>query len=302
MKTAAKYICSVMMTLVLALSMTAFTALAADNTMNVTVRIEGIKENLYYKNVQIPYTDKLTAQQALLYVDEQDDNLTIAGADKGFILAINGDIMSSFGGYDGWMYSVNGEMPPVMINDYDLADGDNVVVFYGDPYGIGMQFPEADLSKLSQGIIKFTSKDTIYDANFNPTVQVNPVADATVTWQVGDKTQTYTTDKNGEITISKEHLTLGKHAVQISRVNENGCPELLRFTSDFTVTVDETHLPSTTVTSTTGTTNSTVLATTTADKDTEQSPATGNTGSVGALVLMAAGITLASGIAVKKKK
>lgn len=210
----------------------------ADNEkqMSVTVRIEGISKNLYYNTVDIPYTgENLTVQNALMYVDQQSDDITITGVENGWITAVNDEKQASFGGWDGWLYTVNGVSPTDTVNDHVLSDGDSIVLYYGDPYGIGMQYPEIDTSKITDGILTFTSKDTSYDADYNPTVVTNPVKDAKVELGTEDGSISYTTDENGSINIDDKYLTEGNHSISISKVSENGLPLVLRFAPDRTV-------------------------------------------------------------------
>lgn len=210
----------------------------ADNEkqMSVTVRIEGISKNLYYNTVDIPYTgENLTVQNALMYVDQQSDDITITGVENGWITAVNDEKQASFGGWDGWLYTVNGVSPTDTVNDHMLSDGDSVVLYYGDPYGVGMQYPEIDTSKITDGILTFTSKDTSYDADYNPTVVTNPVKDAKVELGTEDGSVSYTTDENGSINIDDKYLTEGNHSISINKVSENGLPLVLRFAPDRTV-------------------------------------------------------------------
>lgn len=220
------------------LTSTAFTALAdGSKTMKVTLRIEGIQSNLFYKTEEVPYTDSLTLQTALKYIDTQEDSIKITGTDTNFISDINGETSAKFGGWDGWLYKVNDKDISVGIDSYPLKDGDSVLLYYGDPYGVGMQFPVADTSKLSEGILKFTSSDTTFNADGSSTVKVNPVADAVVTWNYGSASAQYTTDANGEIKIDASQLTEGSHTVQIAKANSAGLPLVLRFAPDYTVTI-----------------------------------------------------------------
>jgi hypothetical protein len=105
-----------------------------------------------------------------------------------------------------------------------------------------MQFPEADLSALGTGVITFTSRDTTFDAEYNPVTTTNPVAGATVTWYTGTETTTYTTDASGEITIPSLYLTPGMHKVQISKLgsalsDDRHIPLVLRLPPDYTVEI-----------------------------------------------------------------
>lgn len=214
------------------------TAFAAEKTMSITIRIEGIEKNLFYATEQVPYTDSLTLAQALTYIDTKEDSISITGVDTGYLTDINGDTAGKFGGWDGWLYKVNGKDPVVSIGSQELSEGDNVVLYYGDPFGVGMQFPVADTSKLKDGVITFTSSDTTYDANYNPIVKVNPVVGATVTWSNGNTTKEFITDKNGSVKIDTDLLADGAHAVQISKTGDTKLPLALRFAPDYVVSVN----------------------------------------------------------------
>lgn len=233
-----KILCSALAA-ALAVSAFSFSAFAAEEKqMSVTVRIEGISKNLYYDTVEVPYTgDSLTVQNALMYVDEKSDDITITGVENGWITAVNDDKQATFGGWDGWLYTVNGVSPIDTVNDHKLSDGDSIVLYYGDPYGVGMQYPELDASKISEGILTFTSKDTTYDADYNPIVTTNPVEGATVEWSTDDGNVSYTTDKNGSISIEDKYLTEGNHSIAINKLSENGIPLVLRLAPDYEVNV-----------------------------------------------------------------
>ncbi len=218
------------------------TVFAANKTMNITLRIEGIEKNLFYATEKIPYTNNLTLQNVLTYIDQQENNIKITGVDAAYITDINGEAAASFGGWDGWLYKVNGKDSSDSIDNLQLSDGDSVVLYYGDPYGLGMQFPVADTSDIKDGKITFTSSDTKFDADGNPVVSVNPVINATITWSNGDKNSKYVTDKNGQIKIDANELTDGSHAVQISKVGDTKLPLVLRFAPDYKIDLDAASL------------------------------------------------------------
>ena len=121
------------------------------------------------------------------------------------------------------------------ISDYVLAEGDQVVLYYSDEYITGMQFPVMDASGLKEDrSIRFTSMDTEYDANWNPTVVENPVAGMTV--HIGN--ETYVTDDDGKIFLSKTQAAMGGSIlpVSVSR-EEDGIPTVLRLPTDTTIYV-----------------------------------------------------------------
>lgn len=240
---------------------------SADENSDVTVRIEGINECFYYGTYEL--SESKTVADVLSSIDEADDSISITGISDGYITAVNDDKAAHFGGWDGWLYLVNDVEPTVSVSEYTVKGGDSIVLYYGDPYGVGMQRPVADTSEISKGIIKFTSKDAEYDADYNVTYNVNPVADMTVTWESDGKTTEIVTDENGQITVPSDFLTKGSHKLSVSKVSESGIPLVLRLAPDFEVQVDEIIAAETTAVSTTTSTETTTVATTAALTETK---------------------------------
>jgi hypothetical protein len=217
---------------------------AAAEEISVSLRIEGIVNTLFYDTLEIPSAGDVTLQQAILYADEQNSDLSIVGAqgDAPYITEINGEAAGFFGGYDGWLYRVNDEDASVGMQDIVLKDGDSVVLYYGDPFGAGMQYPFADTSDIGDGVLRFISKDTTYPEN-EPVVTQNPVSGATVIWYDtgGVEAARYVTDENGEVTIDAQYLSAGSHRVGIERTKDDsgevGLPTVLRLAPDYSVTV-----------------------------------------------------------------
>ncbi len=236
LKQKVKFILLTVALMILASSFT--TAFAAEKTMSIEITIEGIEQNLLKTTIDIPYEDTLTMQNALAYLDEQEAEITMTGVDSAYITNINGEAAGSFGGWDGWLYKVNGQDPIVGIDSLELSDGDSLVLYYGDPFGVGMQFPAADTSDIQNGIITFTSADTTFDESYNAVVTVNPVVGATVSWWNGDTITEYVTDDNGTITVAADQLTEGAHAVQITKTGDTKLPLVLRFAPDYTISVE----------------------------------------------------------------
>lgn len=208
-------------------------AVSAASEMSITFRVEGPDSNLYYDTISVPYSESLTAAQALNHLDEVTDDLTFKGVSDGYISAVNDISAGRFGGWDGWYFAVNDVAPDVGIGDYTLSDNDSVVLYYG---GYPCSIPIVDTSKLdSDGIIKFTSNDTEYDADWNPTKVVNNIKDAAVTVN-GTK---YNTDDNGEIKIPADKLETVM-SVQIEKKDSSGAPAVLRLAPDYTVSYNGT--------------------------------------------------------------
>ena len=221
-------------------NLTAITALAAENeTITVSLRIEGLDGPLCYEKT-IKLQNGATVADLMETVNSMENQPEIkltAGAYGSYVSEIAGLTEFGHGDMSGWSYRVNGASPTYGIDLYKLEDKDEVVYFYGDPFGVGMQYPAADISGIqSDGKIKFTSIDAEYDEDWNEIIAENPVAGAVVTYD-GKK---YTTDENGEIKLADLTGATGYHELQIERYDgETGVPTVLRFAPDFKIYVPD---------------------------------------------------------------
>lgn len=208
----------------------------ADGKASVSLRIEGDASCLYYENEEIVAGSTL---KDLLSAVNAKTSLNIVGIDANYITSIGGIDGGKYKGWDGWLYSVNGVIPSVGIDQTTLKDGDVVVMFYGDPYGVGMQFPEIEVKS---GKLVFYSMDTEYDpVTYAPSVKKNPVASANVSlYDATGKKYDYVTDENGEIVPDALFLKEGTYKYSISKVSDNGIPLVLRSASDATYKVEAT--------------------------------------------------------------
>lgn len=211
---------------------------SAGEGKTVRLRIEGISAGVCDREYRTD-ADALDAFLKEADAASEDFELTIAESEYGaYISAVNGDREGAFGGYEGWLVAVNGKDPGVGMSSVGLSDGDSIVVYYADPFEAGFQFPEADLERLEEGVIRFTSSDTVYDEDYNPSVAVNPVSDMIVKWYTGETDcKEYRTDGNGEIRIDGELLKAGGHRVEYYKYDSNGLPLVLRNAPGYTVTV-----------------------------------------------------------------
>lgn len=204
---------------------------AADEK-TVSLRIEGKSETYFYGDVT---TGASTVAELMDEVDAANDNLTISkisGAYGDYIDAINGDKAGSIepAKVDGWSDMINGVAPSVGIGEQQIKDGDVIVFYYADEFGShGFARPVADLSKLGDREITFTSD--AYAEDFSRITV--PVEGAKVIWDGKE----YVTDADGKIVIDKADFTVGDHSVGISKVAEDGVPLVLRFASDYKITV-----------------------------------------------------------------
>lgn len=213
---------------------------AADD-VKVSLRIEGIDKCLFYGDVTAKAD--ATVLDVIKAADEADESLTatIVDSDYGpYLVDINGIVAGSYTAmmWDGWSYMVDGVSPDVGVSAYKVEDGDVIVMYYGDPWNTGMQYPVINTEKLSDGIISFTSMDTVYDENWNAVTKEMPVTGYTLTWGYNGKTVEITPDENGVCKIPYKYLTIGEHTVQIEKYDENTTlPTVLRFAPDFSVEI-----------------------------------------------------------------
>lgn len=215
-------------------------AFAAEGDVTVKLRIEGIKENWYYEDVTV--SADATVADVLEKADAGSESLSIEikqGEYGPYVTEINGLVAGTQTEkrWDGWNYIVNDVAPEVGIADTKVNNNDVIVVYYADGAN-PVQFPEINLDKINQGKISFTSKDTVYDEEWNSTVVENPVKDYTVTWNDHGHTVILYPDENGVCTIPANNNTKGEHSLQIEKYDERtGMPLVLRFEPDFTVNV-----------------------------------------------------------------
>ena len=230
---------SIMLVAMMLISSFALCSFAADTT--VSLRIEGIDKCLFYGEVTAKADS--TVLDVIKAADEADESLTatIIDSDYGpYLVDINGIVAGTYTNmmWDGWSYMVDGTSPDVGVSAYKVEDGDVIVMYYGDPWNTGMQYPVINTEKLSDGIISFTSTDTVYDENWNAVTKEMPVTGYTLTWGYNGKTVEITPDENGVCKIPYKYLTIGEHTVQIEKYDEKTTlPTVLRFAPDFSVKI-----------------------------------------------------------------
>ena len=186
------------------------------NSFNL--RIEGNYGNLYYGDLSVGDGNLKTLLENF---DAENTKISITGLSDGYITKINNEATGAFGGWDGWCVLINGEIPMVGIPDITIAPGDKVVLYYGDPWGVGMAYPEFEVG--GTRILFFTS------------AQMSATGDVSDMKVIIDGRE-YNTGEQGFITL-EEPLSPGKHTMQIERKSANGLCLALRFAPDFTFEV-----------------------------------------------------------------
>lgn len=226
---------------VLTLSMLMLTAYASED-VTVSLRIEGIEECLFYGDVSV--NEGETVYDVLLKADETDDSLCVTssmGQYGAYITAINGITAGSYTAlkWDGWLFMADGVSPSVGVDAYTVKNGESIVIYYGDPYNTGMQYPIISFDA-ETGTITVSSLDTVYDENWNSVTKECPVADYTLSWGLSDGTSILVKgDENGVAVIPQEHLTYGEHSIQIEKTAANGLPAVLRLAPDYCIEIPD---------------------------------------------------------------
>ncbi|MBU5590435.1 DUF4430 domain-containing protein [Clostridium sp. MSJ-4] len=166
----------------------------------------------------------------------QKNNISFLAEDSQygkFIKEIDGIKSGDFGGYDGWLYYIkNGtkvESASVGIDSYELKEGDNIVVYYGEfntPYVNLIQFNPEIVKENESFEMIFSYKN--FDFMTNKDV-ITPIAGGKVL--VDNKE--YVTDETGKIVI--DSLTKGEHQYSISGYEENQLPKVIKDRGKFTI-------------------------------------------------------------------
>ena len=117
--------------------------------------------------------------------------------------------------WDGWCVMVNGAATATANSGVILADGDEVVLYYGDPWGVGIACPSVSVKD---------GKLIFEDAATGAIVGAKVI--------LGDKE--YTTDENGAI----EGVAAGEYTVQIEKYADSGLTLVLRFAPDKKIKVN----------------------------------------------------------------
>lgn len=239
MKTLKKSVSLLLALIMLMSACCAFASAASD--IKVNVRIEGINDKLFYGNVTVP--SGATVLDAIKQADSVSSKIKVTvtnGAYGAYVTAVNSEKEKTFGGYDGWNYRVNGVDPSVSMDKYKVKSGAKIILYYGDPYGKGMQYPVADTSMLAAGYLSFKSTDTVYNADGSTKTTENIITGYILEWGLGNGASVdLYPDENGRVYIDKEFLTKGEHSVQIIKTDNSGMPLVLRLAPDYTINVTE---------------------------------------------------------------
>lgn len=193
-------------------------------SVDCKVRIEGAYENVL--SLQVTVTSKRPTVLSAIKEALEQENIDYEFADSAYgayIKSINGETAGMFGGWDGWLFLVNGESAMSSADTIELSDGDEILLYYGmyEPETL-IPFYQISKNKIWTGeAFTITVTSSYIDMNTGRPINVN-IENATV--EIDGKK--YSTDKNGraEITIKNP----GTYTVRIYKDNKNSYPSIVR--------------------------------------------------------------------------
>ena len=132
-------------------------------TPEVQLRIEGAEKTLLEAIVELDENDTaLTVLERALAAAKLTCTVKDSQYGGKYVSEIAGETEATFGGYDGWLYYVNGVAPTDTMDVHALADGDVLLLVYGN-YDI-LNAIVTSSHKGAAAYITVTAEATTYDA------------------------------------------------------------------------------------------------------------------------------------------
>jgi hypothetical protein len=200
-------------------------------TATVSVRVEGVNENILYRPA---LTVGNNGEKMLTVLDAVTDALDSAGISYteigGYISVIDG--VSLGAGGEGWLYGTSdeaylkGEKWVPGMGSLPIKDGDEIVVYYGN---FSIPFPIIAAKLNEGGSVTISVKSWLTSL---------PVSDVSVSW-AKDTAYAYTgeTDEDGEILIPAAKAPVGNHWLQIDKKDASGMPGIVRLAPGYAIEV-----------------------------------------------------------------
>lgn len=146
-----------------------------------------------------------------------------------YITELKGWAEGAYGGYEGWLYYMDGVSPMMGIGSCVPQGGELVQVIYAD-FDLLVPVVEASQDHKGNVTLNVSADVTTYDENWVATVTRQPVAGATLTVNGKD----YITDEQGNV-LPEER---GVVTLQVGKKDELGLPALLPFAPGYTLDLD----------------------------------------------------------------
>ncbi|MBR5391108.1 MAG: S-layer homology domain-containing protein [Clostridia bacterium] len=235
-----KKIIALLLSLMMAASLCVFAegeTPATAQPAEITLRVEGVAANVYYGSVALQEGDSILTVLCRA-LDEKKITYEVQDGDYGkYLAAVGEDAAAKFGGWDGWVYYVNGVEGAVGIDACKPEAGDSILVCYTDAYGNPPTLmPALTAARAKTGIVTLTAaaQVAVYAEDWSVSYVTTPAADAKL---IVDGTE-YVTDAQGRAVLSAEDSAKEQIAVQIEHFAENGKPLVIRFAPDYTLKLD----------------------------------------------------------------
>ena len=199
------------------------------NANKVTLQVEGIEGNVFYGKVTL--TEGATALSVLeeaLKSIQMDYVIKDSQYGGKYISSIGKDVEATYGGYDGWMYYVDGQSPMFSIDSCPVEAGQQVLVTYGD---MNLVLPIITAARDHKGLVtvKAEADVTYYDESWNASIVREPMAAVKLTVDGVE----YTTDDKGCALLSAEDSAKAAVRLQVEKIAEGGAPLLARLAPDY---------------------------------------------------------------------
>ncbi len=198
-----------------------------NENQGVTLRVEGIEANIFTDTIELPAGGETVT--ALTVLKEALDGAGIVyeikEADFGsYVASINNETEASFGGFDGWIFAVNGELAATGAGDYEVRENDEILFYYG-LFPPDTLIPSVEIFPAQPKVgksIQVTVTATYYDWTENKDTTV-AVENAAVTFEES----IYLTDAKGQATIPAVQEA-GTYSFYVDKDREGDLPVIAR--------------------------------------------------------------------------
>ncbi len=214
--------------LLLLLGLTACSRDQKPNGPTVSIRIEGISENLVF-DASYPLTEDCSALDLVGSLLDAHD--IPYATDSGYLTSVGHDNAGAFGGWDGFVFYHNGEESLASPDSVMPKNGDVLLFCYADLSGEPPTLlPKIEATRGADGLVTLTvlgGKLTFQGDT--PVMEYAPVAGAELT--VNEVL--YYTDANGRLTLDAALSKQGSLSLQAEHYTEDGRPLLIRLEPGF---------------------------------------------------------------------
>ena len=197
----------------------------------VSLQVEGIEGSVYYG--EVAWTEGATALSVLeTALKDAKVEYVVKDSPYGgkYISSIGKDVEATYGGYDGWMYYVDGQSPMYSIDACPVAAGQSLLVAYGD-MNLVLPIITAQKNYKGQVTVKVEADVTYYDESWNANIVREPMIGTKVTVDGVE----YTADDKGQVVLSAEAAAKAAVTLQVEKIAEGGAPLLARLAPDYTL-------------------------------------------------------------------